>query len=389
MRYTKHLIQIGDQVFNFGDDFTASFDLNNVINTLSFSLPFFKQGKVDTTNIQKYDLVKLYFDTTIDETNLALYNERNMPVVFYGYVEYPELRQDNSGYHYSINCKSTSGICFERPAPVEYVTGSIDTIMSKAEKDIDLKGFIPKYTIDDNISPNVELKIDDNDNFGEVLNNIKEKYAIQIFQTGEGVLKIQFPKYLNAESVDAWVFSPYTNIEKINTGNLSNSYDAVQVIGNNCTGLAFDPIAYQLKNGARESELIGGFKPIIERLHILPIFRRDVFSEEECREIARAKLLEMAKNYTVSFDVNNFDKNFQVGDTFVVHDHPKISASQVWIIKTLDIKISGSDAVTCSITGYSNSANDFPEDVLLDDENGVWNTELLAGEEKTQLAYEF
>jgi len=161
------------------------------------------------------------------------------------------------------------------------------------------------------------------------------------------------------------------NVFDIDYGDITQRVDSVVVLGLNCVGVAFDPIAYRLKNGIENED----FTPDKNKLAPLYIIRRDVQNIETAQRIAREKLVELAKNYAITLSVVYSPEQF-VGDAFNILNSQIIPPTQIWFIKSREVSISKDGGVTCSIVGYSNSVSDFPKDILLSS-TGILDTDIL------------
>jgi len=357
---------------DLGDNFNWQEDLDNIVPTMSFDLPLIESNGFNTDGIQKYDLCRLFFkkfDNTRDALNATI---NDLDLVFDGYVDRIEINESKgNGVSYKIYAKTTMGLASERAMTTKSFEGNITTLFQHAdgyEEDgvqygIDLSSFLPEgKRVFDNFDENFILRITPDIFFTKVLESVKEKYAIQIYQTGNGVLYVKKPLYFNI-SVTIYEYDLNENVFNIDYGDITQKYDSVLVVGFGCYGFAFDPIAYQLKLGTKNSELSSSVDIDPRKLNLFKIYRRDVTNPEQAQEISKGKLVEFAKNNTITLTVDYLPEQI-IGQGFKVLNSRKINPEQVWIIKNRDITISKNGGLQCVITGYSNAIIDFPEELL-------------------------
>ena len=172
----------------------------------------------------------------------------------------------------------------------------------------------------------------------------------------------------------AYVFDLKQNVTNIDHGEITNNVDCVIVYGLNCLGVAFDPIAYQLKMGVGEEDITPNIVPTKDNINPLRIYRRDLMGEEDCQSVAKSKLVELARNYSISFGCE-YDPRYKVGNMFVIKNSKKIKDTQKWIIKKIDVNINKGD-IGMTVTAYSNSVSDFPDNILLPS-SGLLDTDVL------------
>jgi len=394
-KYPKHFLIIRDQVFDIGNDINIDEDMDNVFSVGSFTLPHFSTNTWTTKNLRKYDRVQIYYGEflTANERNLATVDRCKK--IFDGYIDSTPLSESKTeGIQWNgIGIKSSLALIYERTMTTPIYSGNLKTILIRALTETSLLDYIDYFEIDTNITDNLVLNIQGDKYVGKVLDQIKEKYAIQIFQKPDSGLRFQFPSSFNllgqtlnkyfsngnvtqvTDQENAWVYDLNSNVFNIDYGDLTQRVDTVIVYGLNTTGVAFDPIAYQLKQGVSVDDLQENITPVKENLNAFQIFRRDIQDEESCQRIASEKLIEFAKNYGITLNVM-FNVDEKVGDRFIVTNSEKISPTQLWTIKSRKVSISKEGAVKCSIVGYSNSVKDIPSGVLLGS-SGILDTDIL------------
>ena len=271
-----------------------------------------------------------------------------------------------------LTFKSLIALAWERSAQIPFTSLPVIDILNQGLEYTDLESYITVIKYDENIPSWFLPKIDSTVYFGNVLEQIKNKYAIQIYQEGNGALVIKQPSSFFDGARTVYQYDLETNIFNIDYGDITQRVDSVCVLGLGCVGIAFDPISYQLKLGQTPSgETI---IPDSSKLNPLFIIRRDLSDREACQLLARQKLVELAKNYALNFTCI-FEPSQSIGSMFVIKNSSKIDENQKWIIKKRTINIS-KDNISCNIVAYSNSIEDLPENILLSN-TGVLDTDIL------------
>ena len=373
-KYPGHKLVIKDQVYNIGNNISLVEDLSTIIITGSLDLPNVTFDSWSTAGLRKYDAISIYFkyfDSDIERQNAT---KESMDLIFTGYIDTLPISEDkSSGLNYNgMTFKSSLGLAWERTSQIPFETLPVLDIINTAFEQTDLAAFVSHIYYDGEIPNYLSPKIDSTHFFGNVLEQIRDKYAIQIYQTGKGDLYIRRPSYFYNSSLTVFEYDIQENVFNIDYGDITQKVDSVCVLGSNCAGIAFDPIAYQLRLGVTPTgETI---VPDGDKLNPLYLNRRDFYSPEDCQKFAREKLVELAKNYAISFDtIYQTDQN--IGDMFVIKNSSVIDENQKWIIKSRTITIS-KDSIKCNIVGYSNSIQDLPENILLS-ATGVLDTDIL------------
>ncbi|MDD4781245.1 MAG: hypothetical protein EOL97_13425 [Spirochaetia bacterium] len=376
MRYPKMIMQIQDKLFEISNNIVIEEDMGQLYSTLSFDLPALETENWSTLDLAKYDVVKIYykmFDTK-QEYNISTIDD--LILIFSGYIDSLPLSEDKtSGLLYSsISCKSTIALSYERTTLTKFYNTNIYTLLEKAFLETEIDQYLPAENIYINgISENFILNIESTSKLGEVLDEIKEKYAIQIYQSKD-YLFINTPFYFTQRTITPYELDLESNIFSINYGDITQSINCIVVIGSGSIGIAFDPISYQLQNGIKQEDLQNSVVPNPLKLYPQYIYRRDIMDSESCQQIARDKLLEIAKNYSITLDTP-YIPEMNVGDQFIIKNSKKISEKQIWTIKRRTITINKTD-IKQTIIGYSNSISDFPEDMLLASD-GILDTDIL------------
>lgn len=379
MKFPRHKLLIRDVLYDLGNNFNIEQDLDIIYTSMSFSLPYVDKGSWSTANIRKYDVVKLYYKEFDSLRDAEVADINNMSVEFFGYVDQLSLSEDKgTGLKYQIQCKSLAGLLFEKTTVVPIAQQDLIGLMEEAQR---LLGptLLPSYEVA-GFSRIFIPKLDSKNFFGEMLNELKEKYAIQVFQRGNGTLVVTTPAYFNTQQ-NITVYDLTKNIFASDYGNITQNIDSVLVLGTNAVGFAVDPIAMQLKLGVLPENIDVNFLPTREQCNPLILERRDVFDSETAQSIARNKLIESARNYNVTIDVP-YKEGQNVGDILTIINSKVISPTQKWIIKKRSVIISKTDIKTKLIL-YSNSISDFPDDILRDS-TGILDTDILNITEKVE-----
>jgi hypothetical protein len=382
MKYPKHLLVIKDKVMNIGNNITIEEDIDASYITMTFELPYIKTDNFDTTDIKKYDNCELYFAwfNSTDERDAA--NTEDMHKVITGYIDsFTRSESKDTGIVYNITVKSTWGLAYERSSEIKYFTGTIPTIIDHAIQNSSLAQYIHDIDIR-GISENLVINVDSSIYLGEVFKKMSEDYIFKVYQINDGTLRVWTPTYFISNNNNVHQYDLTQNVFNIDYGDGQNNIDCVIVYGTNVSGVAFDPIAYMLKN---QSEVIPTPQTIDQgKLNPLKIERRDLYSEEDCQKVAREKLVELARNYTITLTVD-YDPTHQLGDMFVIKNSKIVPEEQKWIIKKRTVTISKED-ISCSIVAYSNSVTDFPDDILISS-TGILDTDMLEITDKVTPEY--
>ena len=372
MKYPKHLLVIGDKKFDIGNNFSLEEDFDTNFQTLTFEFPYIDTPHFKTTDIKKYDSCQLYFNwfNSAEERDAALIDD--MVQCIYGYIDsYTRSESKESGLNYNITVKSTFGLAFERSAERSSFKGNIETITTWMLQSSSVINYLNGINYK-GLSKGFEIKADTSKFPGVVLKSFSEKYAINVFQTGDGILRVWTPLYMLQQDVNVYEYDLETNIFNIDYGDGQNNVDCVIVHGIGNSGVAFDPIAIQLKYNL---DLLPTPETIDQGLlNPLHIERRDLHSETDCQKVAQEKMVELGRNYTITISTEYNPSQF-LGDMFVIKNSLIIPETQKWIIKKRSVTIT-KDNIECSIVAYSNSVTDFPDNILIS-QTGILDTDML------------
>ena len=372
MKYNKHFIKIRDKVIDFGNGFSISGDLDEGIIECTFELPDYKGESFTTASIKKYDACDIYFGTfdSQDDANNAELGDLKQEV--WGYVHSLVVNEDKEGgINYSMTVKGTYGLTKERTAHVSSYSGYLSEIIIWGMKYTDMAGYLGGID-DSGVVNNFAIKVKTSNVFFEVMQGIKEDYALYIYQNGDGVLIIESPSYLAKKSLTVYEYDLEESVFTIDYGELNNNIDSVVVHGLNCVGIAFDPITYQLKNSL--SGIPASTEIDLTKLNPLKIYNLNLQSEEDCQKLAQEKIVEIAKNYSITINCA-YDSRINLGSMIRIKNSKVIPDTQLWIVKKRDLSFSKED-LSFTLTLYSNSVSDFPEDRLLGS-SGLLDTDML------------
>ena len=373
-RFPAHRIIIQDRELDIGNNINITEDLDEIFITCSVDLPNFDTSGWSTKNLKKYDNFEVYFNyfnNEVDRTNATI---TTLKLIFKGYIDsLPTSEDKTQGLTYSgLSCKSLLGLSLERTASLTFSSRPVVDLIQQGLNQTDLSALITDIQYDTNIPTFFTPSIDPTKYFGNVLEQLRDKYAIQIFQSGNGTMFVQRPRTFFSGEKTVYEYDLEENVFNIDYGDITQRVDTVVVLGTNAVGVAFDPVAYQLKQGGDPTS--ADITPDSQKLNPLIIIRRDFFDQESCQELAREKLVDLAKNYAISFDTI-YEPDQTIGDLFIIQNSQKIPNTQKWVIKKRDVTIS-KDNIQCTITAYSNSIVDLPDDILLSS-TGVLDTDIL------------
>lgn len=392
MGYIKQVMLIGsgansietDTAFNI----RGEFDIDNLYGTLNFNLPYAMPGQkavrgaptgvLDLTRLKKFDSVILYFKEF--ETYQGTVRPEQMSRVFYGFIDTIRLSKQKGDFNYEITALGSLGLGDDRNLLFQRKSGELQNLLigtpssdnTLNNEDIGiLQLAFGEQTSD--VIPSVEfIDVDANTlfvateggkNTKEVLSAIREKYAVVIHQRGDGTLTVFTPFFLlsareTALNVNGWDFKLNDNIFNLDYGDLTSNLNAVVYMGfPPFFGQAVDPIAVQFNAGS-------GNTPNQNNIVYRIFYNRELKSDEDCQKAARSKLLEIARNYSVSFQTK-FNPAFGVGQPFLLTDEDRFNSQQIFFIKKYNFVIDKGD-VSCTVTGWAHSLEVFPEDIVIE-----------------------
>lgn len=361
-------------IADIGDNIRIERDLHKTFNTAEITLPSLQTELIDTFNLKKYDVFQIYFKYFNTKSEAESASIMDLDLIFDGYIEETPISESkmNGLVYGNLKMKSTAGLLYEISTQIPFFKSTMEVILDWAHRDSNL--YIPGFIVDKSISPNWLFNINASNYLGEVFDNMRKNYAIQIFQKYDSYISITLPSTFKPKE-EAFIMDLNENVTEIDYGDTAQHIDTVIVLGTNCIGIAFDPIAYQLKRGVIPEDLKNSVIPDKSLLNPRMLNRRDLFSEEDCQRVAREELLKTAKNYTITLKCK-FDSSLELGDNFIVINSKKLSPNQIWTVKHQTIDLSKGGGAMMTIIGYSHSLEDYPEDILLSPE-GVLDTDIL------------
>lgn len=418
--FVKQLMELGSGTNSIATQdaygIVGEFDMDAICGVLQFSLPYYipypdsteMQGPdpasgLNTNELKKFDTVKLYYLETdtdgeiiqgtnvfevinafgeieeITENNYTI-NEVEMVKVFDGFIDEIKHRKAKMNIPYNFVALGTVGISNYRNLEYEHKSGTagelIQTIFQISGAQIGpfnvspvLFDYVPAWRIrfiDTNVANRV-LIVDGGTDLKEVIVALRKKYALIFHQSGDGFFNVITPFYLlQAESdellsVNAWQFDINNGtLFDIDYGDVTKQKNAVVMLGSpGSLGIAVDPIAVQ-NNG-------GKINYVIEE-------NRRLRGDEECQRVARDKLLELSRNFTLVIKTK-FSPELMIGQPFTVIDNDKYDGTQVFIIKKYKFTIAKND-VSAMVHGYAHAADVAPEDILISN-TGILDVDVL------------
>jgi hypothetical protein len=384
----------------------GEFDIDCLCGTLSFNLPYYiplpdstkkqyiapTETAVNTNKLKKFDTVKLYFgEFNKDPGEITgkngSYTAGGQPLslVFDGFVDAIKLSKTKSSINYSIEALGTLGMANYKNMEYEHTTGTaydlIQTLLQISGMQQGQFNFYPvakeiipanKVRFIDVDAENRVLITDGGSDLKTVLEDLTNKYALIIHQSGDGYVNVMTPFFLlsapsnSTLNVNAWRFDLNDGtLFEIDYGDLTNHYNSVVVLGKPpLYGVAVDPIAVQNNGG---------------QINYLIFESRNLNSDEDCQQVARDKLLDISKNFVVTVKTK-FHPEFMVGQPFIIIDNDRFDGTQTLLLKKYSFVI-GKDDVSCTVQGYANSPQMIPEDIALSN-TGVLDVDILNIREK-------
>jgi len=366
---------------------TGEFDIDNLWGTLSFSLPYLLPGQknvtdtgvLDITRLKKFDTVKLYYDEI--ENTISPVRPGNLVNVFYGFIDSIKLVKNKDSIDYSFSALGTMALADDRNLIFERKTGELQNLIIGSPtrvgtldpNDIGIlqlafgaqtSVIVPEVAFIDIEANTLFVNLQGGKKLSEVLKEIRDKYAVIIHQTGNGTLQVFTPFFLlssqDSEYLNAygWDFKLGVNMYNLDYGDLTNAINSVVVLGlGGVVGVAVDPVMVQLNAGSGNAVTQADYNYLVFE-------QRDLQGVEACQKVARQKLLEITRNFSITFKTK-FLPQFAVGQPFIVNDNDRFTSDQIWIIKKFSFTINKDD-ISCDITGFANSLDQFPEDIIID-----------------------
>lgn len=368
MQYPKHFIQVKTSVLDLGDNIELQQDVDTVYKTLTFTIPYVKNIDVDLLNIKKFDNVQLFYNefrTSESRDNATFEDCVN---IFNGYVQSVVVSEDkDNGVELVFTCRSNLGLVYERTTLVKSYSASLSEIFTKGLSEIGIMHLIPYVKVSADIVDTV-VQVPSENNFGKVIDSIKKKYPIKVFESYDGGVFITTPSFFDknynltllssfdvaasltrGSARESWKHDLKSDVNKINYGNVINNINCVVVIGYNYPGVAYDIASYRQQHGNTLKA---------ENLSVETIYRRDIFNPIEARRLAYEELIDRLKNYTVELDTV-FNPYQKIGDIVQIQNSVVIDEDVLFTIKRRNVTISSSDGVNCNIVLYRTGLSDY------------------------------
>jgi len=372
----------------------GEYDIDSLGGIMSFNLPYLLADQknvditsgVDITRLKKFDTVKVFFgEFTQDPGDITQSTQAQLTasletggagltLIFDGYVDKIKLTKTKQSFIYQINALTTIGLGNDRTFEWQKkdggnVTTTVALILDLsglgADREVGgvlLKGVNIPFVSEIAATDNIPLQIDGGKTAKESLMQIRDKYAVILHQAGDGILRLSTAEFFdNSASSVLYQFSfKEGNIFDLDYGDLTSDYNAVLVIGFPPNfGIALDAIAVQNNGG---------------NVNYLRFEQRDLKGNEQCETVARNKLLELERNFSISFKTS-FNPKFAVGQVFQMNDGDRFDGTAKWIIKRVTFTIDKQD-VSATIQGYTHSLTLLPEDIVLSN-TGIADIDIL------------
>jgi len=392
----------------------GEFDIDSLGGTMNFNLPYILENQlgpvsllINITRLKKFDTVRLYFGefdkdfeikgnddaslTAPRQTASGIPGGDGLIKVFDGFIENVRLSKTKDAIDYEISAAGTVSLANYRN--VEYRKTSEGGMAAIIREILDISNlgrvkddngdFIKLRDVDGSVirddDGNVKFKevvpfeADVAEDFlpvsiaggtttAEFLLQLRRKYAIILHQGGDGILRLQTSTFFANQSTD--VVLTYNidegDVFELNYGDLTNNYNAVVVFGfPPDVGVALDAVAVQNNQG---------------NVNYLTFDNRSIKGIENCEEVARQKLLELERNFSISFKTR-FIPTLRIGQAFSLRDNDRFTGFERWIIKKFSFVIDKGD-VSATITGYTHSLTLLPSNIVLSN-TGVADIDIL------------
>lgn len=351
----------------------GEFDMDALGGILNFNLPYIPldqrrgiTGGVDLNILQKFDTVKLYFteadeDFTVTGNNESSLLAQGFVKVFDGFIDSIKLSKSKDNYNYALTALGTIGLADYRTLEYQKTQeGGVSSITREILRVSALSEFIEfESVLGDDTLP---ISIDGGKTAKDFFTQIREKYAVILHQGGDGILKLETSEFFAKEAASVVYEFDFRegNVYDLDYGQLENNYNTVVVFGfPPNVGVAVDAIAVENNDG---------------KIAYLSFENRDLKSNEDCEKVAREKLLELERNFSISFRTA-FNPFFRIGQCFTLKDYDKYTGNERFIIKKYVFTIDKTD-VSCTVYGYTHSLTQLPEDIVLDN-TGVADIDIL------------
>ena len=427
MGYIKKIIELGsgDNSITTEDvsNINGEFDMDNICGTLDFNLPYFiplpdstvPQGistdpettivpitlpfigtfdipitreAINTNNLKKFDTVRLYYQEFTEDpgeiTNpsggVFMAGGHQLPKIFDGFIDEIKLSKAKTDINYNIKALGTLGLANYRNLSYQHKTGTAYELFLTLLQISGLqRGDFNVYPVSQDSIPvdmvrfidvdamNWVWNIEGGETLKDAIDSIKEKYSIIIHQSGDGYVNVMTPIFLlgavgnDTLDIYGWEFNINDGtLYNVDYGDFTNYYNAVVVLGAPPVyGVAVDPITVSNNDG---------------QVNYIIHENRNLVSDEECQRTARNKLLELERNFFMSF-TTKFSPYFMIGQPFKIIDNDRFTGRETFLIKKYSFVIDKQD-VSCTITGMNQGGTLVPEEIALSD-IGVLDVDIL------------
>lgn len=381
--FPKHFIQIRDRIIEGGENISIDEDIDRYYNIVTFTINENSNSlnvlDSDGSNAlfsingflghKKYDRVKIFYNNFPDNNTRLRATVNDCVQVFDGYIDEIIINENKTeGINIDFTCKSTFGLIDERTTFLKSFNDTLNNIFVRALKETGVIDVLPYVYIQSNLANTVFMVPSDN-NFGEVVNSLKRRYPLRIFQTGDGGVWITTNSFFEP-NVDKQLnvlttttnsqqgnfvlrFYEYTlneNVFNINYGDRTNDVNTVLVVGMNTSGASLDIVGFEEQYGDLQNNL----SP--ELLSVRTIYRRDITNPLECRKLAQETLLNILQNRFVELDTFYLPVH-QIGDLLRLKDSKVIPNNVSFLIKRRNVTIN-KQGIDCKITAVRISIND-------------------------------
>ena len=340
----------------------GEYDIDSLAGILNFNLPYILKDQqqqvitsgIDITKLKKFDTVKLYYgelaqDVTIDlkAATESTLTSLGLTKLFDGFVDTVKLSKSKSEFTYQIGALGTAALSNYRT--LEWQKKN-DLISNMVKVILNLSGLTNQVPFKSSLTREIAIDIDGGKVAKDFLMQIREKYAVILHQGPDGILRLSTSEiFAQGAATVAWNFDfRQGNVFDLDYGDLTNNYNAVLCLGFPPNfGIALDAIGSQNAGG----------------VSYFPMTNFDLKSNEDCEAVARNKLLELERNFSITFKTK-LDPRFAVGQCFTMKDYDKYTGSERFLIKKFAYNIDKND-VSATITGYTHSLTIVPESIVL------------------------
>jgi hypothetical protein len=333
-------------------------EMNDMISTMSFSLA---SGTELDVILKKYLYVEYYIKS--DEKS-AIFRCK-----FRGFVDTILQRSSKDSRTYSITCLDKLSI-FSRIeffkkidiASVRELLRQLQLTTVDALQRFLINEYLPFTTINFESRINglnvIIRDLSPSNNLITYLRNIREKTPVYVYYNPEtDTVVFTNPTYLQYDYrtnavLPIYDFDTETNIlGTLDYGDISNDVNAVIYIGfNGVQGAAIDFI---------NAGIQGTVRPLYK-------YNFSTGNKEDLEELARNDLLDISKNFHISFNTSFTETNLDIdlGEMIAINDHQNFYGDRYFIIRKIDYTVQKGDVII-SLECSASVLTDIPEDFVL------------------------